>query len=65
MSRDIERQTCEKRGWTPEEAAAYQRTALLTGQETDPAVVADFIAFLLSSKHRHAQLSGTVIPYGA
>lgn len=65
MSRDIERQVCEHRGWTPEFAEQYQRNALLTGEETDPATLAEFIGFLLSSKERHRFLSGCIIPYGA
>lgn len=65
MSRDIERQVCELRGWTPEYAEEYQRKALVTGEETDPAQLAEFIAFLLSSKERHKFLSGCVLPYGA
>lgn len=65
MSHDIERQVCEQRGWTPEFAAEYQRNALLTGEETDPAQLAEFIAYLLSHKDRHKFLTGTVIPYGA
>lgn len=65
MSRDIERQVCETRGWTPEYAAEYQKAALLTGEETDPAVLAEFIGFLLSMKERHRFLSGCILPYGA
>lgn len=65
MSRDIERQVIEQRGWSREEAAKYQLAALLPGEETPPDRVAEFIAFLLSEKDRHRFLSGTVIPYGA
>lgn len=65
MSNDIGRQVCEVRGWTPEQAEAYQKAALVTGEETDPALVAEFIGFLLSTKERHASLSGCVLPYGA
>lgn len=65
MSRDIERQVVEQRGWTPEEAQRYQLAALLPGEETPPQAVAEFIAFLLSERHRHKYLSGCVIPYGA
>jgi NAD(P)-dependent dehydrogenase (short-subunit alcohol dehydrogenase family) len=65
MSRDIERQVVEHRGWTAEYAAEYQRNSLLSGEETDPAVLAEFIAFLLSNKQRHHFLSGCIIPYGA
>lgn len=65
MSRDIEEQVVRTRGWTPEYAREYQLNALLTGEETPPELVAEFIAFLLSSKARHIFLSGCVIPYGA
>lgn len=65
MSRDIERQVVEQRGWTAEQAKAYQLAALLPGEETPPRAVAEFIAFLLSERYRHKYLSGCVIPYGA
>jgi len=65
MRRDIERQVCEQRGWTPEQAAKYQLAALLPGVETPPERVAEFIAFLLSDRERHRYLAGCVIPYGA
>ena len=65
MSRDIEEQVCALRGWTHEYAEEYQRKALVTGEETDPEQLAEFIAFLLSTKARHRFLSGCVIPYGA
>jgi len=65
MSRDIERQVTEHRGWTAKYAAEYQRGALLCGEETEPAELAAFIAYLLSNKQRHKFLSGCIIPYGA
>lgn len=65
MSNDIEQQVLATRGWTQEQARAYQLAALLSGAETPPFRVADFIGFLLSSKERHRYLTGTVIPYGA
>lgn len=65
MSNDIERQVMRDRGWTAEFAAEYQRNALLTGEETDPKQLAEFIAYLLSSKERHKYLSGCILPYGA
>jgi NAD(P)-dependent dehydrogenase (short-subunit alcohol dehydrogenase family) len=65
MSADIDRQVVETRGWTAEHAKEYQRNALLTGEETDPAVLADFIVYLLSEKQHHKFLTGCVIPYGA
>lgn len=65
MSDDIDRQVCEQRGWTMEKAREYQLAGLATGRETDPAALAEFIGFLLSTKQRHEFLHGTVIPYGA
>lgn len=65
MSKDIEDQVVRHRGWTPEYAAQYQLNSLLAGAETDPAAVAEFIAFLLSTKARHQFLTGCIIPYGA
>jgi NAD(P)-dependent dehydrogenase (short-subunit alcohol dehydrogenase family) len=65
MSRDIERQTVALRGWTAEQAAAYQLASLLPGEETPPEAVAEFIAFLLSDRNRHRFLSGCILPYGA
>ena len=64
MSRDIEEQVTKTRGWTAAFAAEYQRKSLLCGEETDPQVLADFIAYLLSEKIRHKYLSGCDIPYG-
>src|SRR5690606_9658407 len=65
MSADIERQVVKHRGWTPEFAAQYQLNALLAGEETDPAQLADFVAYLLQSKAHHKYLTGCVLPYGA
>lgn len=64
MSREIEAAVPALRGWTEEEAAAYQRAALPTGMETDPRILAEFIGYLLSSKERHIYLHGCNIPYG-
>lgn len=65
MSKDIEDQVVRHRGWTPEYAAQYQLNSLLAGAETDPAAVAEFVAFLLSTKARHQFLTGCILPYGA
>ena len=65
MSRDIESQVVKRRGWTAEYAEQYQKAALLAGEETDPGVLAEFVAFLLSSKSNHKHLTGCIIPYGA
>lgn len=64
MSAYIDAKVCELRGWTPEQARNYQLASLPAGEETDPEVLAEFIAFLLSKKERHKYLAGTVIPYG-
>ena len=64
MSESIDEQVVATRGWTKEYAQQYQLNGLLTGEETDPAMVAEFIAFLLQDKAHHSQLSGTDIPYG-
>jgi NAD(P)-dependent dehydrogenase (short-subunit alcohol dehydrogenase family) len=64
MSKYIEERVPGLRGWTPEQAAQYQAAALPTGEETDPEILAEFIAFLLSKPERHKYLSGTVVPYG-
>lgn len=65
MSDDIDRQVERVRGWDKEEAQRYQLAGLLTGMETDPAKLAEFIGYLLHSRENHIYLSGTDIPYGA
>lgn len=65
MSRYIEERVPDLRGWTKEQAATYQLSALPAGEETDPAVLAEFIAFLLSKPERHKYLANTILPYGA
>lgn len=65
MSESIDKQVVETRGWTASEAHKYQISGLLTGEETPPALVAEFVAFLLENKQRHKFLTGCIIPYGA
>lgn len=65
MSDDIDQQVMATRGWTEEQARDYQRLGLAIGEETDVTTLAEFIAFLVSSKQRHKFLHGCVIPYGA
>lgn len=65
MSVDIEKQVLITRGWTEEEAQQYQLQTLLCREETDPKLVAEFIAFLLQDKEHHKYLTGCVLPYGA
>jgi len=64
MSRQIDAEVVRTRGWTIEEAQRYQLAGLLSGEETDPAQVADFIAYLLQDKAHHKALTGCDIPYG-
>lgn len=64
MSEQIDQEVVRTRGWTLEKARQYQLAGLLTGEETPPAHVADFIGFLLSDKERHRYLAGCDIPYG-
>ncbi len=64
MSDYIERAVPEVRGWSPEQAKAYQEASLMAG-ETPPQLVAEFIAGLLKSKECHRHLTGTILPYGA
>ncbi len=64
MSAYIDNKVCELRGWTPEEARAYQLASLPAGEETDKNTLAEFIGFLLSTKQRHKYLAGCDIPYG-
>ncbi len=65
MSQYIGKRVQELRGWTEEQAEAYQLAALPAGEETDPVRCAEFIAFLLSNKARHKFLNGCILPYGA
>lgn len=64
MSREVDRETGILRGWSKDEVTKRQLSASLTGEETPPGVVAELIAFLLSSKERHRHLTGCDIPYG-
>lgn len=64
MSRQIDAEVVRTRGWTMEEAQRYQLAGLLAGEETDPRVVADFVAYLLQSKTHHKYLTGCDLQYG-
>lgn len=64
MSASIDEQVVRTRGWTKEYAQQYQLNGLLTGEETPPEAVAEFIAFLLQDKEHHKFLTGCDIPYG-
>lgn len=47
MSEYIDRQVCELRGWTPQQARDYYIQNSVTGKELPPALVADFIHSLV------------------
>ncbi len=64
MTEYIDQKVCELRGWTEQQARDYQLASLPAGEETDPAVLAEFICFLLSSKKRHKYLAGCILDYG-
>jgi NAD(P)-dependent dehydrogenase (short-subunit alcohol dehydrogenase family) len=64
MSKYIDDIVPEMRGWSPQQAKDYQLNNLLAGAETPPAMVADFLRFLLQDKEHHRYLSGCIIPYG-
>lgn len=65
MSESIDEQVVKTRGWTEEYAKEYQLNGLLTGEETPPELLAEFIAYLLKTKQNHKYLSGCILPYGA
>lgn len=52
MSDQIDQEVVRTRGWTVEKAREYQLAGLLTGRETPPQRVAEFLAWLLSEKAR-------------
>jgi len=64
MSRQIDAEVVRTRGWSLEEAQRYQLAGLLSGEETDPKQVAEFIAFLLQDKDHHKCLTGCDLQYG-
>lgn len=64
MSEYVDKRVPEIRGWTPEYAKEYEAKNLPGGQEIDPDVLADFIAYLVTKDH-HQYLNGCIIPYGA
>lgn len=64
MSRSVDAQVSRVRGWSPQEVRDKQRAAMAIGEETDPAAVAEFVGFLLSTKERHRYLHGAIMEYG-
>lgn len=64
MSDEVDINVRRVRGWTREYAEDYQKQSLPQGRETDPNRLAEYIAFLLSSRERHLHLAGCMIPFG-
>jgi NAD(P)-dependent dehydrogenase (short-subunit alcohol dehydrogenase family) len=64
MTQGVDYRAAELRKMTEDEAHKYQLSKILIGEETDPAVVAEFIAWLLSKKERHKYLAGCIMEYG-
>ena len=64
MSREIEKKVCEMRGWTEDEAAAYQLAALPAHIETDPKDAAKFIWTTCMMDTFYPYCHGTIFPFG-
>lgn len=64
MSQWVDQKVCAVRGWSPEFAAKYEKQSRLVDEETPPVLVADFIAYLLSTRERHLYLNGCILNYG-
>jgi NAD(P)-dependent dehydrogenase (short-subunit alcohol dehydrogenase family) len=64
MSVSVDRQVAISRAWSAAEVRRRQLEALPIGEETDPATVAEFVAWLLSTKERHRYLHGAILDYG-
>jgi NAD(P)-dependent dehydrogenase (short-subunit alcohol dehydrogenase family) len=64
MSESVDQQAAHLNKRTIEQTREYQLAKLPARMETDPKVLAEFIAFLLSDKERHKYLHGCIIPYG-
>lgn len=63
MSKQIEDNVCQTRGWTPEFAAEYQKKALMHGLETEPQAIADYVRHIMISG-AYKFLSGTDQQFG-
>lgn len=63
MSKAIEANVIETRGWTAEYAAEYQKKSLMHGLETPPESIAEFITHLVNTGSWKF-MSGTDIPFG-
>lgn len=65
MTKEVDVRVAELRKETSQQSKNYQLTKLLTGVETDPDVVAEFICWLLAEERRHKYLAGCIMEYGA
>ena len=64
MSSYVDKVVPGLRGWTPEYAQEYQLRSLAAGEEINLETLAEFIAFILSTKDRHIFFGGKDLPYG-
>ena len=63
MSKDVDKQVARIRGWDVEKVWHYQQTKMPMG-ETEPAAIAELVAFLLQEPYRHAYLNGCILELG-
>lgn len=64
MSDYIDNEVCRTRGWTIEEARAYQAASLPAGVETDPEACAAFIANICLNESQWKFLNGCDMTFG-
>lgn len=62
VSNDIE--IIKKRGWTQNQIVKAQKTQSINGERIPAKDLAEYIAYLLSSKKNHKHFSGTITQYG-
>lgn len=61
----IDSECARVRGWSLEEALAYERKTSLVGERTPPHLIAALVTHLVQSKEHHKYLTGCILPYGA
>lgn len=64
LTEQVANETQNIRGWDYEKMKFMQLSATLNNQLTDPMMLANFIAYLMSSKSHHEMLSGAELQYG-
>lgn len=64
MTEMIDANVTSLRDWTPEQAVQYQANGNGNLEYTDPAAIAEVLAFILMEKHRHKFLNGAILEMG-